>query len=208
MWSIYLGNLICLALGIKSQGSLAMEHWILRVWATPRERVSVCDWVCSPASNNPKLGLSCKRFYNCWFLIMLTLKYGFDLSSFHPQCLSLQFSDELRVFPGKFKTVSQRLEGDPFLRMSLLSFHLAAGRILDVPLLWLSEVISKKEISTSHQVQAQAWVKCPCWVTQGEVLNSQDPAAYFALCLKTGESRAKHLHRPSAQCGQRGQGWR
>lgn len=103
-----------------------------------------------------------------------------------------------RVFPGNFR--SQRVEGDSFLRMSLLSFHFAARRrTLDLPLPWLSEVISKQDISISGQVQAQTWVKCPCWVTQGEVLNSQDPAAYFALWLETGESTAKHLigHQPS-----------
>lgn len=40
---------------------------------------------------------------------MLTLKYGLDWSFFHLQCLGLQFSDELRVILGKFRTISQRL---------------------------------------------------------------------------------------------------
>lgn len=34
---------------------------------------------------------------------MLTLKYSFDLSSFHLQCLRLQFSDELKSLPREFQ---------------------------------------------------------------------------------------------------------
>lgn len=44
---------------------------------------------------------------------MLTLKYGLDWRFFHLQCLGLQFSDELSVILGKFRTVRQRLEGGP-----------------------------------------------------------------------------------------------